>query len=124
MEPRIFILEDADQLDRLAQFIGRQGKQLPLEVTVKNYVPKRSNPQNSRLWKLHALAAAETGDTAEDMHEMALCRFFGYTEHKRLDGTIKRVPLKRSSQRDKEEFGKLMEQTEIFYATELGVWLQ
>lgn len=124
MEPRIFIIEDADQLDRLAQFIGRQVKQLPLEVTVKNYVPKRSNPQNSRFWKLHALASQETGDTPEDLHEMALCRFFGYTEHKRLDGTIKRVPLKRSSQRDKEEFGKLMEQTEIFYATELGVWLQ
>jgi hypothetical protein len=72
---------------------------------------------------LHSLAAKETGNSAEDMHEEALCRHFGYTEHRMPTGWIKRVPLKRSSVREKKEFSEFMESTEAWYASEFGVWL-
>jgi hypothetical protein len=57
------------------------------------------------------------------MHEEALCRHFGYTEHRMPTGWIKRVPLKRSSVREKKEFSEFMESTEAWYASEFGVWL-
>jgi hypothetical protein len=86
-------------------------------------VAKRSESQNARLWSLHALAAEQTGMSADDMHEIALCRFFGY-EEKKVGGIIRQIPLKRSSTRDKEEFGRFMEATEAWYITDLQVWLQ
>ena len=33
------------------------------------------------------------------------------------------IPLKRSSQRNRKEFGEFMEATEAWYITEFGVWL-
>lgn len=123
---RQFIL---DRPDRAAAFCGWLGKQeLPLDVQVAPYEPRRSNAQNARLWKLHGLAADVTGYSKDEMHEKALCKHFGYTEEERKDPLtgrmeIKQIPLKRSSQRRPKEFGEFMEATEAWYATELGVWL-
>lgn len=81
---------------------------------------KRTLTQNARLWLLHTGAGREVGCSPEDMHEDRLCAEFGYTEVRLPSGTMKRVPLKRSSDLNTKEFGIFMEAVETFYITELG----
>lgn len=107
---------------RLLEFLGRLDVSRDWVVTVEPYIKKRTNTQNARLWKLHSLAAEVTGYSAEEMHEFCLCRFYGAEEVK-IGGIIRQIPLKRSSTRNVKEFGEFMEQTEAFYISELGVWL-
>lgn len=120
---RSFIIPDADVRERFILFFSRLDLAKPWEIILRPYIGKRTETQNARLWKLHSLAAEVTGYTVEELHEEALIRFFGHAEKKMPSGWIKRVPLKRSSQRDKKEFGAFMEATEAFYVSELGVWL-
>ena len=126
MSARQFVL---DRPERVPAFTGWLGKQsLPLDVVVKPYEPKRSNPQNARLWKLHGLAADVTGYDSAEMHEKALCKHFGYTEVERRDPLTGRmeltqIPNERSSVQLKKKFAEFMEATEAWYATEFGVWL-
>lgn len=94
----------------------------PWLLTVKPYVAKRSSSQNARLWLLHQKAAEMTGMSADEMHEIALCRFFGY-EEKTIGGIIRQIPNERSSGQDKKRFNEFMEATEAFYISELGVFL-
>lgn len=118
---KTFVVETADQRERLLMFI--RARELPIQVEVGHVRVQRTSSQNARLWALHSLASKETGYSTEELHEEALCRFFGYTEKRMPTGWIKRVPLKRSSTREKKEFAEFMEATEAFYAAELGVWL-
>lgn len=118
---KTFVIETPEQRVKLLSYIG--ARDLPVLIEVGPVREQRSIPQNSRLWKLHALVAAQTGNSAEDMHEEALCRHFGYNEMKMPTGWIKRIPLKRSSAREKKEFHEFMESTEAWYATDFGVWL-
>jgi hypothetical protein len=116
-----FVIETSDQRKRLVLFL--ENRDLPIQVDVGPVEKQRSSEANNRLWKLHTLAGEVTGYTKDEMHEEALCKFFGYTEKKMLGGWIKRIPLKRSSTRNPKEFGQFMEATEIWYASEFGVWL-
>lgn len=121
MNERRFILRNEFVRDNLLAFI----KKLPfdMEIIVKPWVEQRTLVQNNRLWALHTLAGNFVGCSAEDMHEDMLCKFYGYNEVRMPSGDVKRIPLKRSSQRNKKEFAKFMEQVEAFYISELGVWL-
>jgi len=105
---------------------------LPIEppkvVQIEDYREQRTAAQNRRLWKLHTLASEVTGYDPEEMHDHALCKHFGFTEKEVTNpftGEIetKRKPNKRSSRRNTLEFTKFMEQTEIWYITEFGVFL-
>lgn len=121
MVDRTFKLTTAEQFDRLLAILRRM--QLPLEVIARPWHDRRTNEQNARLWNLHTLAGQHTGYSPDEMHEEALCKHFGYTEKKMLSGWIKKVPLKRSSLRNKKEFREFMDATEMWYASEFGVWL-
>lgn len=121
MDARTFIIDAPDQLPRFSSFLAKQ--ELPLNIEVRPHVGKRTNEQNARLWKLHTLAAEHVGCSSADMHEDMLCEHYGYTEVKLPSGAIKRIPLKRSSQRNKKEFREFMDFVENFYASNLGVWL-
>ena len=126
LNERTFQIETEQQRTHLSGFVSRQP--VPFQATVGPLRERRSIGQNARLWALHSLASQHTGYSAEEMHEFALCRHFGYVEQERTDlltGEIgnKRVPKKRSSARDKKEFAEFMEATEAWYGTELGVWL-
>lgn len=123
MEARKFILRSEFVRNHLIEFLQRLDISTLMEVTVKAFEEKRSNPQNNRLWLLHTAAARFVGCSPEDMHEEMLCKMFGCTEVRLPSGYIKRVPLKRSSQLGKKDFGVFMEQVEGFYISELGVWL-
>lgn len=118
---RSFLIQTSDQRERLKQFIDK--RELPIQVEVGEPKDQRSETANRRLWKLHELAAEITGYTKDEMHEEALCKHFGYTEKKMPGGWIKRVPLKRSSSRDTQEFRIFMDATETWYASEFGCWL-
>lgn len=121
MSERRFILRNEFVRDNLLAFI----KKLPfdMEVVIKPWIEQRSLTQNNRLWALHTAAGNFVGCSAEDMHDDMLCKFYGYREVPMPSGDVKRVPLKRSSQRNKKEFAEFMEQVEAFYISELGVWL-
>lgn len=116
-----FVITDDLQRQRLKQYIDR--RDLPFQADIGAPREQRSISQNSRLWALHSMVARDTGNSAEDMHEEALCRFFGYTEQRMPTGWVKRIPLKRSSAREKSEFREFMESTEAWYASEFGCWL-
>lgn len=121
MTPRTFILDKQERLQAFSTFISKQP--LPLDVTVKPHVVKRSDAQNRRLWALHQLAADVIGCSAADAHEDRLCEHYGYNEVKMPSGFMQRVPMKRSSTRDKKEFRLFLDYVEAFYADNLGVWL-
>jgi len=117
------ILDSEGKRQRALRVIETITLEQPLELTLRPWISRRTNEQNARLWLLHSKAAQTTGYAAEEMHEIALCRHFGYTEIE-IGGIRRMVPMKRSSQRDKKEFGEFMESTEAWYISELGVWLE
>lgn len=117
---KTFVIETAEQRDRLVSFLAK--RDLPVQVEIGPVREQRSASQNSRLWALHTLASKETGYTPEEMHELMLCKFFG-TKDIAVGDRHLTVPLKRSSARDKQEFREFLDAVETFYASELGVWL-
>ena len=123
MNERRIVMHNEFIRRNLIAFLGKIGLDVPIEVIVRPFVEKRSLEQNARLWLLHTKAAEFVGCTAEDMHEEMLCKVYGYSEVKMPSGYMKRLPLKRSSQRNRKEFAQFMEQVEEFYISELGVWL-
>jgi hypothetical protein len=127
MNQLVTIIVDSEQR---REYAIRQLQRLPLgwDVQLSRHIERRTNTQNARLWKLHTLAGNELGYAPEEMHELALCRHFGYQDIERTDPltgaiTSKRAPNKRSSPRDKKEFGEFMEATETWYITDFGVFL-
>ncbi len=123
MNERKFILHNDFIRTNVLGFLGKLDLGVTWEVIVRPFVPKRTLEQNARLWLLHTRAGEFVGCTAEDMHEEMLCKIYGYSEVRMPSGYMKRVPLKRSSARNKKEFAQFMEQVEAFYISELGVML-
>lgn len=120
---RRFVLHSDFIRTNLLAYLKKLDLGTTMEVIVRPFHEKRSNEQNARLWALHSKAAEYVGCSAEDMHEDMLCKVYGYTEVRMPSGDLKRIPLKRSSQRNRKEFAQFMEQVEAFYISELGVWL-
>lgn len=123
---RNFSVETESQLEFLSKFVLRQS--LPFQALLGPLRKKRSTSANARLWALHTLAAEHTGYSPEEMHEFALCRHFGFTEHDVIDfftGEVvkKRIPLERSSTKDTKKFAAFMESTESWYGNDFAVWL-
>lgn len=123
---RQFQVTAEQQRDFLLRFLPKQ--QLPLLVTVGPLRKRRTSKSNARLWALHSAASELTGYTPAEAHEEMLCAHYGYTEKERKNPwtgeiEIKRIPLKRSSTRDPQEFAKFMDFVERFYGDNLGVWL-
>ncbi len=125
MEPVTIIVDRPQRRDHALKVIGK----LPVEdgecwdVIVGRHISRRTNTQNARLWALHTLAAEHVGCSAADMHEDMLAQKYGYTEVKLPSGTVRRIPLERSSTKNKKAFGEFMEFCESFYISELGVFL-
>lgn len=128
MNERRYVLDTEQHRDNAARFIGKLDVSRPIEVIIQDYHKPRSLGANGRLWLLHRAAAAHTGYSADEMHEHALCRHYGYTEKERINpltGEIemKRVPNERSSGQNSPKFKLFMDATEAWYIDEFGVWL-
>lgn len=122
MIPQTIILDGAEKVQYAVQVLLGLPLNFSWQLTFKRYVPRRTTSQNRRLWKLYQIAAEQTGIDPEDMHEFALCRYFGYDE-KKVGGMIRCVPLERSSTQDIEKFGLFMTATEAWLLQEFGVFL-
>ena len=120
METRTYVVDTPERMKAILAFIARLNLATTWQIAISEHRSKRSNAQNDRLWKLHRMAASVTGHSADEMHEFALCKFFGYNEV-RIGGITRQVPNRRSSQRNTAEFSEFMESTEAWYASELGV---
>lgn len=116
------VVRDENSRQVATKVLAALNVERPWLITVEPYHARRSTSQNARLWKLHSLASEVTGMSAEDLHEVMLCRFYGY-EEKTIGGIVRQIPLERSSTKDKKKFGDFMEATEAFYVSELGVFL-
>ena len=116
------ILDSPERVAYAQRVIGKLPLDKVWDCRIEPHREKRSLKANARLWALHAKAAAHLGYSAEDMHEFALCRHFGF-ETQRIGSFVRRVPLKRSSTRNTKEFAEFMEATEAWYISEFGVFL-
>lgn len=123
MSAQVLILDTEQKRDRAANIVSQLPVAKPLKLTVEPFRARRSNTANARLWALHQKAADFTGMSAEDMHEIALCRFYGY-EEKTIGGIVRQTPIERSSTKNTAEFARFMEATEAWYITEFGVFLE
>lgn len=108
--------------DRILTAIGKLDLTKPWELSLKPWVKHRTASQNARLWLLHTKASEVTGYAPEELHELALKRFFGTRQVVIGDQEIE-VPLKRSSARDAKEFAEFMTSVEAWYIETLGVFL-
>lgn len=127
VKPSTIILDSPERVAYAQKIIGRLPLDRVWDVVIGLHVEKRSLKANARLWALHGKAAAHLGYAADDMHEFALCRYFGHSEQKVMaqggEIIIRQVPLKRSSMRNSKEFAAFMEATETWYIADFGVFL-
>jgi hypothetical protein len=96
------------------------------ELVVRPYRLKRSNPQNDYMWALYDFIIRRGGVemegwTTKDLHEYFLQQHFG-SRIITFMGDKKRVPLRRSSKLNKQEFTDYLEFILRFMA-ERGVYL-
>lgn len=124
---RELIVRTERDRDRAVSILRQLPIQRPLSVLITDYRERRTNTQNARLWALHTLAASVVGCSPAEMHEEALCEFFGYHEVEIVSRTgeihYRRVPRERSSVQDRKRFMEFMEATENWYISTLGVFL-
>jgi hypothetical protein len=122
-EAQVIILDTEQKRERAIKVLSLLPLDKPQELTIQPFIERRTNAQNARLWKLHGIVADHLGVGSGELHDDMLCLHFGYVEKKLPSGAIKRVPLKRSSPRDKKEFSRFMDYCETFYISEFGIWL-
>jgi hypothetical protein len=123
MSAQVLILDTEPKRERAAKIVSQLPIEKPLKLTVEPFRARRSNTANARLWALHQRAADFTGMSADEMHEIALCRFYGY-EEKKIGGIVRQTPIERSSTKNTADFAKFMEATEVWYIQEFGVFLE
>lgn len=108
--------------ERAVKILQKLPLERPLLLTVDDYHERRSATQNARLWLLHQVVADHVGISASEMHEEALCHFFGYHEVT-IGAFVRRIPNERSRVQDKLRFREFMDATENWYISEFGVFL-
>lgn len=90
-------------------------------ITVESWKPKRTNEQNARYWKIVTALAAFAGMSASDMHDELLCDHFGYNLVV-WNGSERKVPIERSSNKDTTTFSALMDTAERWCVENGVVW--
>ena len=113
-------------IERIATFLARLSSDRAWSVTVEEKKPKRSYAQNRLLWSLYAQILERGGEdmrgwTRDDLHQFFLIHHFG-SDIKDLFGRKRHVPLRRSSELNKQEFADFIEAIVRFMA-EQGVAL-
>jgi len=117
------IIDSEAKRDRAAKIVSQLPYEPPLLLTVDKFRARRTLTQNARYWALLQKVAEHTGHSSDEIHEVALCRFHGYEEHK-IGGITRQVPTERSSTKDTKAFAQYMEATEAWIIQEFGVFLE
>jgi hypothetical protein len=110
--------------------IWEQVKKIPdgksIEIIVRPFKQRRSNPQNGRLWAIHTQAAmfisANTGSkwTSDDMHEWFKDMYCGVEEASLPNGQ-KMFRVKSSTELNTEEMSIAQEKYVAYLQTDLGI---
>jgi len=90
-------------------------------ITIKKYKSGRSLQQNALWHKWVGMIAEEQGEIFEVMKDYLLGLTFGWHDRKYPDGSVAKVPARRSSDLNVNEFTKLMEQTDYLATTYLNL---
>lgn len=102
---RRFILRDKLIAARAQEFIGALPREPLYEVIVREFHEKRSLEANAYYWDQVVTPSADHfGYTPDEMHEEFLCAVFGTSDRTGLDGSVRKIPRKRSSGLNKKEF--------------------
>jgi len=114
------ILRDEKQRRTLLDLISSLDLKKPWRVTVVRYVKTRSNPQLALYWKWLHIIAIETGNEAEDLHDIFKRKFIepdvidmGGTSYARW--TTGKMTAK--------EMSEYMERVMAFTVSNLGIML-
>lgn len=122
-----FILKkDVDRsalIKRITSFLELLPQDRPWEVVVKQFRKKRTEDQNNALWGIpYKIISGHTGYEKEWLHEYYLCKFFGSKVETVFEGK-KKVPNRRSSTLNTQEFCDFYAFIQRHAATELGLWI-
>ena len=117
------VIQTEIQRGRAVKIIQALSLEKPWRMVVEPHHEQRSVTANRRLWALHQIAAEKIGCSTAELHEDMLCLHYGYHEITMPSGDLKRVPIERSSTKDKPKFNVFMEFCENTYIEKLGVWL-
>lgn len=117
------ICRSGDQISKAWESLGNlhlDGDDLPVEIIVQRWKPKRTDQQNRYLWGVvYAMIAQETGNDVNELHDYFLGEFFGWEEREVL-GRKKLRPRERSSKQVKARFSEFLESV-ISKAATLGI---
>ena len=113
-------------VSRLVSDLRRLNPTKAYLVEVKEKRPTRTDPQNRLLWSLYSDLLRMGGEamggwTKDELHEFFLGEHTGW-EIKTIFGLKKRVPMKRSSEMNKQEFTDFIDYI-VRFAAEQGVVL-
>ena len=86
------------------------------DVSVEPRKAKRSLNQNALMWKWNTIIAAETGNSADDIHKALKTKF---TTPREVLGEL----VWSTKNEDKAAFALYLERVEAFSASELGIML-
>lgn len=127
---REFVVDTARHKEGFIAWLTKQPMEPVLCVSVEPEKRRRSNKQNARMWALHDLAGQHCGCSPAEMHEIALCAFFGAVEVVTHLGTVRRprrtTTTNESMERDAltpSEFTRWMEWLESKYIEHYEIWL-
>lgn len=99
-------------IERVARFLRRLPTDQIYVVSIEQHRPRRSNEQNAYLWGVVYKSILEQGKlegwTAQDLHEYCLGEWGGWDVMEGF-GLKRRVPIRRSSGLNKQEFSDYIE---------------
>ena len=116
-----YILRDRKVLANLMADIASLPSEPLMEVVIRLYKRSRSLEQNALLWKWYSAIAADTGHTAEDIHEVCKAKFLPpiFVD---IAGEVHEV--RRTTTKLKvDEMSSYMSQVQAWAASELGITL-
>lgn len=99
------------------------GLDAPLGVIVTAIKARRTTDQNSALWPACRALGDHVGLRAEEVYDEAACTLFGY-EVVVWRGEQRKVPLRRPSRSDRDDFSALIDLVHRWCVSEGVVWRQ
>jgi hypothetical protein len=118
---RVFVLRSSKERGHVIDILQGLDLSQRYELVLRLHKSRRSKSQNARYWAIIGVIAADTGHTAEELHEYCKREFLGLEvvhifgkEHERTRST---------TGMNTKEFSDYCERVEAWAVSELGVEL-
>lgn len=120
MTPRTYIVDSPAKARVLGERITKLDTKSPWEILVRKYRRLRNLSQNRYYWRLLQLAAEQTGNEAEDLHEFFKLK---YLEPITVSiGGQAKIVASSTTRLKTDEFAEFCNRVESFLVSE-GIWL-